>query len=203
MGSDGVHADLKDLYQRYMYLAAGLVLTSILPALTFFAFYGSPAGLAHLTKNQLLLKAMTAFILQIPLFLAMAYFLAVKRMQFLKRSSELVKSGPKQELLMTGAYKVSQKGGGTNCVLDLAVGEGVERFEVIPSESIKACVNSLPELPLVLVADENQYSPEPEPLANSRETVAVPGFIDPETKLPVAVELAGNVLWICPPAKMF
>jgi len=201
MIGETVHSDLKDLYLRYMFLATGLVLTSVLPALTFFAFYGSPSGLAHLAKNQLLLKAMTAFILQIPLFLAMAYFLAVKRMKFLQRSSDLVKSGARQNLLMTGAYKVSQRGGGTNCVLDLAVGDGVERFEVIPIESIKSCVSELPELPLVPAGDENSQTVEPEPIVN--ETTTVSGFVDPDTRLPVAVELGGNVLWICPPAKMF
>ncbi len=201
MIGETVHSDLKDLYLRYMFLATGLVLTSVLPALTFFAFYGSPSGLAHLAKNQLLLKAMTAFILQIPLFLVMAYFLAVKRMKFLQRSSDLVKSGAKQDLLMTGAYRVSQKGGGTNCVLDLAVGDGVERFEVIPIESIKSCVSELPELPLVPAGDENSQTVEPEPIVN--ETTTVSGFVDPDTRLPVAVELGGNVLWICPPAKLF
>lgn len=202
MVGGNVHADLKDLYHRYMYLAAGLVVTSILPALTFFAFYGSPTGLAHLGKNQLLLKAMTAFILQIPLFLVMAYFLAVKRMKFLQRSSQLVRSGDKQKLLMTGAYKISQKDGGTNCVVDLAVGEAVERFDIIPSESIKSCVEALPELPVISVLEG---SPEASPaeLPASTETVAVPGFIDPDTKLPVAVELDGRVLWICPPARLF
>jgi len=201
MIGETVHSDLKDLYLRYMFLATGLVLTSVLPALTFFAFYGSPSGLAHLAKNQLLLKAMTAFILQIPLFLVMAYFLAVKRMKFLQRSSDLVKSGAKQDLLMTGAYKVSQKGGGTNCVLDLAVGDGVERFEVIPIESIKSCVSELPELPLVPIGDEDSQTVEPEPIVGEATTVS--GFVDPDTRLPVAVELGGNVLWICPPAKMF
>lgn len=201
MIGETVHSDLKDLYLRYMFLATGLVLTSVLPALTFFAFYGSPSGLAHLAKNQLLLKAMTAFILQIPLFLVMAYFLAVKRMKFLQRSSDLVKSGAKQDLLMTGAYKVSQKGGGTNCVLDLAVGDGVERFEVIPIESIKSCVSELPELPLIPTGDEDSQTVEPEPIVG--ETTTVSGFVDPDTRLPVAVELGGNVLWICPPAKMF
>jgi hypothetical protein len=202
MIGETVHSDLKDLYLRYMFLATGLVLTSVLPALTFFAFYGSPAGLAHLAKNQLLLKAMTAFILQIPLFLLMAYFLAVKRMKFLQRSSELVKSGVKQDLLMTGAYKVSQKGGGTNCVLDLAVGDAVERFEVIPIDSIKGCVSEMPELPLIPITHEGAEAPEPERSGNET-TVTIPAFIDPETKQPVAVEYGGNVLWICPPAKMF
>lgn len=193
LDSNSVHPDLRDQHQRYMLLAVGLVISSILPAVTFFIFYSSSAGLAYMSKH--LLKVMVAFILQIPLVLALSYLLAVKRMRFLERSSQLVKSGARQELQMTGAYKVTNKDGTSNCQIELAVGEGVERFPVIPSPAIKDYVSSLPELP---VSSEE----EPMPISVSPPE-SVFGYVDPETKRPVAVELGGNVLWMCPPAKMF
>jgi heme/copper-type cytochrome/quinol oxidase subunit 4 len=190
--SSNVHPDLKDQHHRYKMLAVGLVISSILPAVTFFIFYSSNAGLAYLSKH--LLKVMVAFILQIPLVLALSYFLAVKRMRFLERSSQLVKSGERQELQLTGAYKINNKDGTKNCQLDLALGDGVERFPVIPSPAIQNYVNSLPDLP-------ESTEAEPMPISTGPGE-SVYGFIDPETNLPVAVELGGNVLWICPPAKM-
>jgi len=188
-----VHPDLRQQYQRYKLMAAGLVISSILPAVSFFIFYSSSAGLAYMTKH--LLTVMVAFILEIPLMLGLAYFLAVKRMRFLERSTQLVKSGARSELDLAGAYKVNSSDGRKGCTIDLAVNDGVERFPVIPSDSIQTYVNTLPELPPVVAGEE---TPAP-----SSGTERVYGFVDPDTKRPVAVELGGNVLWISPPAQLF
>ncbi|MDZ4834413.1 MAG: hypothetical protein SGJ27_11605 [Candidatus Melainabacteria bacterium] len=192
MNGTRVHPDLQQYHQRYKLLGVGLVISSILPAVTFFIFYSDHSGIAYLTKH--LLTVMVAFILQIPLVLCLAYFLAVKRMRFLERSTSLVSGGAKQEINMTGAYKVINRDGSKGCVLDLATSEGVETFPVIPSPSIETYINALPALPDATAE---------EPQARSTTTETINAFIDPETKRPVAVELGGNVLWISPPASMF
>lgn len=136
---------------------------------------------------------MVAFIVQIPLVLALAYILAVKRMRFLERSTSLVNGGDRQELDLTGAYKFNNRDGSKGCRLDLALPDGVESFPVIPSQSIETYVNSLPDVPEVAAE-----SPPPQIGAQS-----VSAFIDPDTKKPVAVEVGGNILWMSPPANMF
>lgn len=193
MDSSKVHPDLRPQYQRYKILGAGLVVSSILPAVTFFIFYSSNAGLAYLSKH--LLTVMVAFILEIPLMLGLAYILSVKRMRFLERSTQLCSSGVRQELLLAGAYKIKNQGGNNACFLELVLQDGtLERFPVIPSSSIQPYINSLPEPPAVLAPVEQKPSyPDAE---------KVHAFVDTDTKLPVAVEVAGNILWISPPAKL-
>lgn len=192
MNGTKVHPDLQQQHQRYKILGVGLVISSILPAVTFFIFYSSNSGIAYLSKH--LLTVMVAFIVQIPLVLGLAYILAVKRMRFLERSTALVNTGAKQELNLTGAYKFTSRDGTKGCRLDLALPDGVESFPVIPSPSIEKYVNSLPDLPEIA-------SEEPQPVSSSAERIYA--FVDPETKRPVAVELGGNILWISPPANMF
>jgi hypothetical protein len=186
-----VHPDLRQQHQRYKILAAGLVISSILPAVTFFIFYSSNAGLAYLSRH--LLSVMVAFIVQIPLVLGLAYLIGVKRMRFLERSSSLVNGGAKQELTLTGAYKFTSRDGTKGCRLDIAMPDGVESFTVIPSPSIENYVNTLPDLP--------EPAAEGAPSITSRSE-NINAFIDPLTKKPVAVEVNGNVLWLSPPANL-
>lgn len=186
-----VHPDLQQQHFRYKILGVGLVISSILPAVTFFIFYSSSSGIAYLSRH--LLTVMVAFILQIPLVLGLAYVLAVKRMRFLERSTSLINTVSKQELTLAGAYKFTNRDGSKGCRLDLVLPDGVESFPVIPSESIETYVNSLPDIP---AAVEDGAKPA---ITNAESVYA---FIDPESKRPVAVELGGKVLWISPPANV-
>lgn len=190
MSSADVHPDLKEQHQRYKILAVGLVVTSILPSATFFIFYSSSAGLAYISKH--LVAVAVAFILEIPLVMALAYVLAVKRMRFLERSTYLQSTGARQELALAGAYKIKGNEGKRACLLELAQDNAIEQFPIIPSKSIESWIETLPDLP----------SPAPEEPALP-STQSVYGIVDPETKRPVAVEIAGNLLWISPPAKVF
>ncbi|MBX9667403.1 MAG: hypothetical protein K2X93_07275 [Candidatus Obscuribacterales bacterium] len=191
MSSANVHPDLKEQYQRYKILGAGLVVTSILPAATFFIFYSSSSGLAYITKH--LLAVAVAFVLEIPLVIGLAYVLAVKRMRFLERSTSLQRSGARQELALAGAYKFTGNESKRACLLELVQDNTIERFPVIPSKTIESWIDTLPDLPA---------TPAP-PLVDMQSTQSVYGFVDPETKRPVAVEIGGNVLWLSPPAKAF
>lgn len=193
MSGTKVHPDLQQQHQRYKILGVGLVISSILPAVTFFIFYSSKAGIAYMSRH--LLTVMVAFIVQIPLVLALAYILAMKRMRFLERSTALVNAGAKEEVSLAGAYKFNNRDGSKGCRLDLALPDGIESFPIIPSQSIETYVKSLPDVP-ELAAGDGQG------LLEEVGAQSISAFIDPETKKPVAVELGGNILWMSPPANM-
>jgi hypothetical protein len=185
-----IHPDLVQQHQRYKIFAAGLVISSILPAVTFFIFYSSNSGIAYLSKH--LLTVMVAFIVQIPLVLVLAYLVGMKRMRFLERSSSIVSLGDKREINLAGAYKVNNRDGSKGCLLDLSMPEGVETFPVIPSPSIESYVNKLPDFPV----------PSEDASPRTEQVESIYAFVDPETKRPVAVEVDGKILWMSPPANL-
>ncbi len=191
MSSETIHRDLKEQYNRYRLLAVALIVVGIVPVLTLLGLYVTGPGLKYLGER--LLMVVVAFALEIPLVIGLAYLLSYKRCKFLERSSELVQRGVKEELPMMGLYKLSSRDGSKICCADLIAGADnmARRFHVIPNEAMRAFVNTLPELPDPLTPPTVQAPLSP-----------VIAYVDPETKLPVALEVNDRILWISPPASI-
>ena len=184
-----LHNDLKEQYNRYRLLAVAMVVVAIVPVATLIGLYLTGPGLKYLGERMLMV--VVAFVLEIPLVLGLAYLLSYKRMKFLERSSELVQRGIREELPMVGLYKLYARDGAKLCCVDLIAGadNSVQRLHVIPNAAMKSFVDDLPDAP-----DPSNDSVTETPMR------AVIAYVDPETKLPVAIEEDGVLLWISPPA---
>jgi hypothetical protein len=129
--------------------------------------------------------------------LALAYLLAIKRMKFLERSSELLKRGNRQDIEVIGPFKypTSEKGVNAYCIdlVNPQTGE-TERNFVISNDSNEGYLKELPTAPssdVPLIEDKT---------SKAKRAQAV---IDPETKKAVVIEHDGQTLWLSPPAKLF
>lgn len=188
---DIVHSQLKEQYNRYMLLFVGLCLTGFLPLLTLVFLYFSDTGinLSHLGKHMV--TVFVVFTLQVPLCGVLGYFMGVKRMEFLKRSTKLVKQGNWSEIDAIGLFQKSGQGNYVICCADIindTNGE-VERYWIIPSPQIEEAIKNLPELP--------------EETEDTSPRIKLKSIHDPEIKEIVAFEQDGTVFFVSPPAKLF
>jgi|AGTN01.2.fsa_nt_gi hypothetical protein len=189
-----VHPDLEVQHRRYKMMAIALSLAAFMPAIVLFGYYAfdTSSGFMHAR----VLVAAVACVLDIPLMLALAYLLAIKRMKFLERSTDLLKRGNRQDVEVIGPYKypTEQKGVNAYCIdlINPQTGEPERNF-VILNVSNEGYLKELPNAPTDVPRIEDKSS-------KGKKAQAI---VDPETKKPVVVEHDGQTLWLSPPAKLF
>lgn len=182
-----LHPDLVEQYGRYRAMAVIIALSGTLPLITLIVLYLTGPGFGYLESKMNVV--IFAFVLQIPLAVALGYLMGVKRMRFLERASALVAAGKTSRVRGFGPFRGSPSEKIVTVCVDILDESGsVERQWLMPVAAQSDYIVTLPRAP------EQPLTPE--------SATDLEAFVDPETGRVAAVSAGGHTLFVCPPARL-
>jgi len=182
-----LHPDLVEQYGRYRAMAVIIALSGTLPLITLVILYVTGPGFGYLESKMNVV--ILAFLLQIPLAVALGYLMGVKRMRYLERASALVAAGETRKIRGFGPFRGSPSDKVLTFCVDLLDESGsVERQWLIPVGAQTDYIAGLPAVPSQAHALESAADLE--------------AFVDPDTGSVAAVSTGGRTFFVCPPARL-